>query len=76
MEVLAAGEGVYIHCANGHGRTGTLAGAVLMLGGKAQTAEEAIGFLRGCRPGVSLTTRQMKALEELGQLIGQEVKKA
>ena len=72
MEVLRAGEGVYIHCANGHGRTGTLAGAVLMLGGKAQTAKEAIEFIRRCRPGVSLSTHQMKALEELGQLIGQK----
>lgn len=46
QQVLNANNGVYIHCANGHGRTGTLAGAVLMLSGITQTAEETLEYIR------------------------------
>ncbi len=63
-QVLNANNGVYIHCANGHGRTGTLAGAVLLLSGRTQTAEETLEYIRQCRPGVTLNSSQMKALVE------------
>lgn len=72
QEVLNAGDRAYIHCANGHGRTGTLAGAVLLLGGRSEKAEEAIEHMRTCRPGITLNTRQRAALIEFAQAIGPE----
>ena len=68
-QVLSAKNAVYIHCANGHGRTGTLAGAVLMLSGKTQTTEETIAFIRRCRPGVTLNSSQRKALDDFSRTI-------
>ena len=75
-EVLNAGGGVYIHCANGHGRTGTLAGAVLLVGGKVRTSREAIDYLQGCRPKLLLNSTQRSALMELEATIAQEDQKA
>ena len=63
-EVLDAQGGVYIHCANGHGRTGTLAGAVLLLSGTTSTVESTIEYLRARRPGLSLNRTQKAALAE------------
>lgn len=71
-EVLIAGKGGCIHCANGHGRTGTLAGAVLLVGGKVRTSREAIDYLRQCRPKLTLNSTLMFALWELAATIAQE----
>ncbi len=71
-EVLNAGGGVYIHCANGHGRTGAVAGAVLLVGGKARTSRKAIEYLRQCRPKLTLNSTQRFALRELEASIAQE----
>ena len=71
-EVLNAGVGVYIHCANGHGRTGAVAGAVLLVGGKARTSRKAIEYLRQCRPKLTLNSTQRFALRELEASIAQE----
>ncbi len=74
-EVLNTGGGVYIHCANGHGRTGTLAGAVLLVGGKVRTSREAIDYIQRCRPKLTLNSTQRFALMELEATIAQEDEK-
>jgi protein-tyrosine phosphatase len=58
--VAESSETVYIHCALGHGRTGTLAAAVLVVRGKAATTDEAISQLREVRPRLELSRKQVK----------------
>ena len=55
-------EAVYIHCALGHGRSATLAAAVLVGRGIAGSAEEAEGMLARLRPGVGLCLAQRRLL--------------
>jgi hypothetical protein len=56
---------VLIHCAQGHGRTGLVASAVLLVSGKAQTAADAIAMVQSVRPGVDLNREQRFVLERL-----------
>lgn len=56
---------VYVHCAQGHGRTGLFAAAVLLARGAAKDASEAIRLVRTARPGVRLKPAQRRCLERL-----------
>lgn len=56
---------VLIHCAQGHGRTGLVASAVLIVTGKAQTAADAIAMVQSVRPGVDLNRDQRSILKKL-----------
>lgn len=49
---------VYIHCAEGHGRTGLVAAALLILKGKAESAEEALQIIKLAREKVNLNSEQ------------------
>ena len=49
---------VYLHCSQGHGRTGLVATAVLIAKGHAATAEEAVAILTNARPRLRLTENQ------------------
>lgn len=53
---------IYIHCAQGHGRTGMFAAAMLLYGGKVATVDEAIRFIQSKRPLVRLNRAQMTTL--------------
>lgn len=53
---------LYIHCAQGHGRTGTVAAVLLVILGIAGTAEEAFDLLRRKRPGMRLNRGQREAV--------------
>lgn len=53
---------VYIHCAQGHGRTGTFAAAMLLCGDRAATVDKAIRLIQSKRPLVRLNRDQMAAL--------------
>ena len=57
-------EGVYIHCALGHGRSATLAAAVLVARRIAASAEEAERMLTRIRPGVGLCPAQRRLLAD------------
>ena len=69
LEILDLKHGVYIHCANGRGRTGTLAAAVLMLSGKAATPDAALALVRTRRRSVSLKPIQLSSLGELAKIL-------
>lgn len=55
---------IYIHCAEGHGRTGLLAACVLLCLGHSQTPNEALQFIQSRRPLVRLGQRQLAVLNE------------
>lgn len=56
---------VLIHCAQGHGRTGLVASAVLLASGKASTSADAIAMVKASRPGIELNALQRKTLDFL-----------
>jgi protein-tyrosine phosphatase len=62
---LAGRQGVYLHCAQGHGRSGLVAAAVLLARGLADNPAEAVSFVRTVRPGVRLRKGQRRYLEML-----------
>jgi hypothetical protein len=65
---LAAGP-VYVHCAMGHGRSGTMVVAALLASGRVKTVEEGIAMVQGKRPGAKIQRSQMKVLREFAEQI-------
>ena len=59
---LAGREGIYIHCAQGHGRSATLAAAILLRRGVAASAAEALAAVVKVRPRVHLEASQAALL--------------
>ena len=58
---------VFIHCAEGHGRTGLVAASVLLRLGHSRTPTEAIEFIKSKRPLVRLGRAQFAALMQCGE---------
>ncbi|WP_165231709.1 protein-tyrosine phosphatase family protein [Aquisphaera insulae] len=58
----AAGRCTLIHCAQGHGRTSTIAAAALIRLGIARTVAEALEMLAATRPGARPSASQRAAL--------------
>ena len=56
---------VYIHCAEGHGRTGLVASAYLISIGEAKESEEALRRVRERRPKVTLSSAQRAQLKRM-----------
>jgi protein-tyrosine phosphatase len=69
---------VYVHCANGHGRSAVLAAARMLAGGGGGgTVDGAVDAVRAARPRVRLNARQRAAVDawwEWRQLIVGEKK--
>ncbi len=66
LRAISAIEGpVYIHCAQGRGRSAAAVAALLLARGLAATPEEAVRLLKSKRPGVRVNGRQMRRLREL-----------
>jgi protein-tyrosine phosphatase len=57
-------EHVFIHCAQGHGRTGLAALALLLHRGEAGGIEEGLALLRNIRPGIGLSAVQLSCLNQ------------
>ncbi|AKF82749.1 hypothetical protein MFUL124B02_30095 [Myxococcus fulvus 124B02] len=57
---------LYVHCAQGHGRTGLVAAALLVARGLSPEVTSALERVRGARPGVRLSDGQRAVLEALG----------
>ncbi len=53
----------FVHCAQGHGRTGLVAAAVLLYTKEVLTAEEALRILKRVRPGIALNNAQNICLQ-------------
>ncbi|MFY1828685.1 tyrosine-protein phosphatase [Myxococcus fulvus] len=57
---------LYVHCAQGHGRTGLVAAALLVARGLSPEVTSALEQVRGVRPGVRLSAEQRAVLGVLG----------
>jgi protein-tyrosine phosphatase len=68
---LEAGP-VYVHCAQGHGRSATFAAAWLLAAGSAKDARDAVEKLRSKRPLVRLTVGQFGALAQFAETLRKE----
>jgi len=64
-QVASGGGGVYIHCAQGFGRSAALVAALLIRRGECRDVDEAEARLRTLRPGVKLTRQQRRFVTEL-----------
>jgi protein-tyrosine phosphatase len=53
---------LYVHCAQGHGRTAMVAAAVLLSVGIAESGEDALWQVRAARPGARPNRRQRESL--------------
>jgi protein-tyrosine phosphatase len=68
LERIATSPGnVYIHCAQGHGRAGTLAAAVLIQRGLARDVDDAARQLARRRPRTRLNRRQRNFVAKMTQ---------
>jgi hypothetical protein len=56
---------LYVHCAQGHGRTGMIAAALLLARRQAPDVPAALALVRRARPGVRLSRAQEEALAVL-----------
>ena len=56
---------VYVHCAEGHGRSAAVVAALLLRTEQASTVEEAISIVRQARPGVRLIRKQRELLRRV-----------
>lgn len=57
-------EHVFIHCAQGHGRTAMAAIALLLHRGETSDIADGLRLLKAIRPGVSLSPGQYRCLEQ------------
>ncbi len=57
----------FIHCAQGHGRTGLFAIAVLLKRGLIQNVDEGLEKLRASRPGIRLNKIQQEWIEKFAK---------
>ena len=64
--LVSAGERVYVHCKNGHGRAPTLVAAYL-IASERMTVEQAIARIRAHRPRIHLKPVQLRALERFAR---------
>jgi len=68
-EVAALPRPVFIHCAQGHGRTATLAAALLLLDGHVDTPQDAQNAVSQARPLAVPNGNQCAALEAFASLL-------
>lgn len=55
---------IYLHCAQGHGRSGAFAAVLLAMRTGSSSLEEALHRLKGIRPGVGLEAKQRSNAED------------
>ncbi len=64
-EIAKLPRPVYLHCAQGHGRSAMVGAALLLDLGLAATPEQAVAKIRAARPGGSMTRRQRAVVEQI-----------
>ncbi|RKG92292.1 phosphatase domain-containing protein [Corallococcus terminator] len=60
---------IYVHCAQGHGRTGMIAAALLVARGDAPDGRTALASVQRVRPAVRLSPAQTHALDLLSEAL-------
>jgi protein-tyrosine phosphatase len=60
----------FIHCAQGHGRTGLFALAVLLSSGVARSVEDGLRMLSAARPAIRLSREQHRCIQIYAQDVG------
>ncbi|HET9226289.1 MAG TPA: tyrosine-protein phosphatase [Thermoanaerobaculia bacterium] len=60
----------FIHCAQGHGRTGLFAVALLLASGEVRTIAEGFALVQSARPGIHFSREQRRCLERFSALVG------
>lgn len=65
MDAYHAGKNVYFHCNTGRGRGGTIATAVLLELGQAETVEEAEDKVKTIRPSTNVRPEFKKSLKDI-----------
>lgn len=70
--IAASPTPIYIHCAQGHGRTGLVAALLLLARGEATTPTDALARTQEAREGVGLNGLQRKRLEAAASLLDKE----
>lgn len=60
----------YVHCAQGHGRTGLFALAVLLSSGVARSVDEGMRMLSAVRPAIRLNRDQRRCIETYARNMG------
>jgi len=63
VEAVSNGS-AYVHCAQGHGRTGVFALALLIHRGQVTTAREGLAVLKNLRPAIRLNRTQTRFIED------------
>lgn len=63
---------LYVHCANGHGRTGLTAAMLVMLRESAFDAQAAFAQVKARRNGVGLSAAQKRSLQQAAELLRAE----
>lgn len=63
----------FIHCAQGHGRTGLFALALLLSSGAVRTPAEGLRLLRDLRPGIRLSADQRRCIEAFARTASPKV---
>lgn len=59
----------YVHCAQGHGRTGLVALAILITARIGTSVESGLQLLQAARPGIRLNKEQLRCIEDYARLI-------
>ncbi|MCW1885693.1 protein-tyrosine phosphatase family protein [Luteolibacter flavescens] len=62
IEAVSEGS-TYVHCAQGHGRTGVFALALLIHRGRITTTQEGLDVLKSMRPAINLNRTQQRFIE-------------
>jgi hypothetical protein len=60
----------FVHCAQGHGRTGLFALAVLLSSGAARSVEDGLQMLSAARPAIRLSREQHRCIQMYAQYVG------
>ncbi len=63
---------IFIHCAQGHGRSALFALALLLESGKARTVDDGLRILSAARPGICLSTEQQRCIRAYARSLSRE----
>ena len=66
-EIMDLPGDVYIHCAEGHGRTALVATSLLLARGDARSADEAVALVLERRPLARMNASQRKVVDEVAE---------